>query len=145
MNIAVGTVHVVSTNREGNRLSCTHTHTHARTHTHTHTHAHTHTQWRIQDFSDGGAHTWFWKCDVTKTTFFLLAGVEAMFVHAQNLVALDSNEPRYNSRRGSARRCVPSLDPPLHTHTHVRTHAHAHARMQRRVRPHFRLILPIPT
>ena len=42
-----------------------------------------------------------------------LAGVEAMFVHAQNLVALDSNEPRYNSRRGSARRCAPSLDPPL--------------------------------
>ena len=39
-----------------------------------------------------------------------LAGVEAMFaVHAQNLVALDSNEPRYNSRRGSARRCAPSL------------------------------------
>ena len=36
-----------------------------------------------------------------------------MFVHAQNLVALDSNEPRYNSRRGSARRCAPSLDPPL--------------------------------
>ena len=36
-----------------------------------------------------------------------------MFVHAQNLVALDSNEPRYNSRRGSARRCAPSRDPPL--------------------------------
>ena len=45
-----------------------------------------------------------------------LAGVEAMFVHAQNLVALDSNEPRYNSRRGSERRCVPSLDPPLYMH-----------------------------
>ena len=40
------------------------------------------TQWRIQDFSDGGAHTWFWKCDVTNTTFFLLAGVEAMHVRA---------------------------------------------------------------
>ena len=76
-------------------------------------HPRVHPQWRIQDFSDGGAHTWFWKCDVTKTTFFLLACVEAMFVHAQNLVALDSNEPRYNSRRGSARQCAPSLDPPL--------------------------------
>ena len=50
--------------------------------------------------------------------FFLLAGVEAMFMHAQNLVALDSNEPRYNSRRGSARRCAPSLDPPL-SYSHV--------------------------
>ena len=76
-------------------------------------------QGRIQDFSDGGAHTWFWKCDVTKTTFFLLAGVEAMFVHAQNLVALDSNEPRYNSRRGSTRRCAPSLDPPLLLYCYV--------------------------
>ena len=27
-------------------------------------------QWRIQDFSDGRAHIWFWKRDVTKTTFY---------------------------------------------------------------------------
>ena len=32
---------------------------------------------------------------------------QAMFVHTQNLVALDSNEPRYNSRWGSASRCPP--------------------------------------
>ena len=45
---------------------------------------------------------------------------QAMFVHAQNLVALDSNEPRYNSRRGSARLCPPSLDPPLQRHSRNR-------------------------